>query len=445
MSHSQSTSLAPASTLAIAPARTLREVTQNCDEDAPLESGDPRWEDLSPARGDHATEALRKELEWRPRDRFIHAAFVSHRGAGKSTEILRTTKQLAGAYECVYLEATVEMDPLQIEAEDLLVNLAISVVEHMGAIGKPLPSELMKNITQWFDQVVKTTKWALNFNAEAAAGVEGKASIPFVGSLFGSVKALFKRESEYRTEVKQVLKKYPGSLLQSVNELLSAAEKLLDGRALLVVIDNLDRYDPEVIDRVLVAGADRIRELRTNLILTPPISLALRPKSTQLDAIYSCHFFYTVRLRRSDQGYNEFDGPGRDLLEKALSHRIDLTSIIPDRAVRDRLIAASGGAVRELLELVSQAAFLAKGAIIDGADAELAISRRKQRLRDLINANGWMDTLVKLAAGKQIFNDDKCMSVLFHRLAFKYNGEGWYDIHPLVAELPEFQRAASAP
>ncbi|HEX8699374.1 MAG TPA: hypothetical protein VF815_11100 [Myxococcaceae bacterium] len=445
MSHSQSTSLAPASTFAITPARTLRDVTRNCDEDAPLQSGDPRWEDLSPARGDHATEALRKVLEWRPPGQFIHAAFVSHRGAGKSTEILRTTKQLAGAYECVYLEATVEMDPLQIEAEDLLVNLAISVEEHMRAIGKPLPSELMKNITQWFDQVVKTTKWALNFNAEAAAGVEGKASVPFVGSLFGSVKALFKRESEYRTEVKQVLKKYPGSLLQSVNELLLAAEKLLDGRALLVVIDNLDRYDPEVIDRVLVAGADRIRELRTNLILTPPISLALRPKSTQLDAIYSCHFFYTVRLRRPDQRYSEFDGPGRDLLEKALSHRIDLTSIIPDRAVRDRLIAASGGAVRELLELVSQAAFLAKGAIIDSADAELAISRRKQRLRDLINANGWMDTLVKLAAGKQIFNDDKCMSVLFHRLAFKYNGEGWYDIHPLVAELPEFQRAASAP
>ncbi|WP_437563578.1 hypothetical protein [Sorangium sp. So ce542] len=33
------------------------------------------------------------------------------------------------------------------------------------------------------------------------------------------------------------------------------------------------------------------------------------------------------------------------------------------------------------------------------------------------------------------------MDVLFHRLAFKYNGEGWYDVHPLVAEIPEFQNA----
>jgi hypothetical protein len=288
---------------------------------------------------------------------------------------------------------------------------------------------------------VRTTKWAQNFSVEAAAGVDGKVAIPFVGSLFGSLKGLFKRDSEYRAEVKQILKKYPGTLLQSVNELLQAADRLLGDRSLLVVIDNLDRYDPEVIDRLLVAGADRIRELHANLILTPPISLMLRPKSAQLDAIYSCHLLFTVRLRRPDQRYDEFDGPGRDLLEKALSHRIDLDVVMPDRAVRDRLIAASGGAIRELLELVSQAAFLAQGPTIELPDVEQALSARRQRLRDLVNANGWLETLVRLAVDKQIFEGDRCLAVLFHRLAFKYNGDGWYDVHPLVAELPEFERA----
>ncbi len=71
---------------------------------------------------------------------------------------------------------------------------------------------------------------------------------------------------------------------------------------------------------------------------------------------------------------------------------------------------------------------------------ELALRHRRQRLRDLINANGWTETLVKLAKAKQIFEDDRCLAVLFHRLTFKYNGDGWYDVHPLVAELPEFQR-----
>lgn len=49
----------------LAPAQTLRDVLRSCDPDAPLTSGDPRWEDFSPARGDQAIEALGRELAWR--------------------------------------------------------------------------------------------------------------------------------------------------------------------------------------------------------------------------------------------------------------------------------------------------------------------------------------------------------------------------------------------
>lgn len=431
--------LSPAA-LALAPAQNLRDVTRNCDEDVPLPSDDPRWQDFSPARGDQATAALARELEWRREDGFVHAAFVSHRGAGKSTEILRLAQKLDHAYHLVYLEATREMDPFEIEAEDLLLNLALSVEAAMRERGTPLPDDLLGRVRKWFDEVVSTTKWAQNFNAEAAAGIEAKVSAPFVGSLFGSLKALFKQESEYRTEVKQVLRKYPGTLLQSVNDLFDAANQILGERALFVVIDNLDRYTPEVIDRLLVAGADRMRQLRANLILTPPLGLLLQPQSAQLDALYSCHFLHAVRLRASDMAYDLFDGPGRDLMEQALSRRIDLDAVIPEKAARDRLIAASGGAIRELLHLVSQSAFGAAGDVIREADVERAVARRKQRLRDLINANGWLPALLRIAETKQIFPDEKCMEVLFHYLAFKYNGDGWYDVHPLVTELPEFER-----
>jgi len=420
-------------------AQSLRDITRSCGVDAPLTSDDPRWQDFSPARGDQAIEALQRELEWLQEGSFVHAAFVSHRGAGKSTEILRLTDRLQDRYCPVYLEATVEMDPFQIEAEDLLLNLVMAVEAKMRELGKPVDPDLLERVAQWFQEVVITTEWARDYSAEAAAGADAKAPIPFLGSLFAHAKALFKQESKYRTEVKQILKKYPGTLLRSVNEVLDAANRALGARALLVVIDNLDRYSPAVIDRLMVDGADRIRQLRCNLILTPPISLLLQPQSEQLDTLYRCHVLYAVRLRRQDQRYDEFDGPGRDLMEQALGLRIDLDRMIPGREARDLLIAASGGAIRELLDLVSQAAFLARGETITEEDAERAAARRRQRLRDLINANGWMATLRRLARENQIFPDEKCLAVLFHRLAFKYNGEGWYDVHPLVAELPEFR------
>jgi hypothetical protein len=425
---------------ALAPATSLRDIARNCEPEVPLASDDARWQDFSAARGDEAASALTRELSWRQPEQFIHAAFVSHRGAGKSTEILRLAERLRGAYEPIYLEATREMDPLRIETEELLLNLALSVEETMRLRGTPLPEELLGRVQTWFNEVLRTTKWAKGFSAEAAAGVEGKLGLPYVGSLFGSVKALFKQESEYRTEIKEVLRKYPGTLLQSVNDLFDAANALLGERSLLVIVDNLDRYDPEIVDRLLVAGADRIRQLRCSLILTPPVGLLLQPQSTQLDALYSCHFLHAVRLRSPEQAYDLFDGPGRDLMEQALARRIDLDAMLPDKATRDRLISASGGAIRELLQLVFRAALLARGDVILESDAERAVSQRKQRLRDLINVNGWLGALLEIAEKKQLGSDAHSRSVLFHYLAFKYNGDGWYDVHPLVAEIPEFER-----
>jgi len=149
-----------------------------------------------------------------------------------------------------------------------------------------------------------------------------------------------------------------------------------------------------------------------------------------------------VRLRRPDQRYDEFDGPGRDLLEKTLAKRIDLDLMVPHRDARDRLIAASGGGIRELLELVQSSARYAMGDVIGEAEVERAIARRKQRLRDQVNINGWWPTLRSIAETKQVTDHKHCLDVLFHRLAFKYNGEGWYDVHPLIAELPEFRSPA---
>ena len=436
------TAITSAPSLAIEPARSLTAIIHNCDKDVPLVSGDSRFIDLSAGRGDHVTEMIARDVVRQRSGTFAHIAFVSHRGVGKSTEIHRIENLTAERCQSVYLEATVEMDPNQVEAEDLLLNIALAVEKEMRRLGKPLPSELLARIEKWFADAVKMTKWATNYDASIAVGADSKLDIPFLGSLFAQAKALLKHESEYRTEVKQALKKYPGTLLDSVNSLLDAANESLAPKSLLVIIDNLDRYDPSIIDPLLVLHADRIRALRCHLLLTPPISLLLQPRSAQLDECYGCYDLYTVRLRDpKQQRYDELEPgtPGRDLLVETLSRRIHLESMIPDQAVLDRLIAASGGGIRELLDLVATSARFASGTYITEADAEKAIARRKQRLRDQININGWWPTLKQIAESKQVSHDEHCMDVLFHRLAFKYNGEGWYDIHPLIAELPEFR------
>lgn len=422
-------------------ATQLREIPRACAPEAPLlDPEDERWVDFGPARGDQMSELLRR-LEWRQADEPpIHAAVFSNRGAGKSTEIRRLVGKVAHAYHPLYLETDKEMDANSIPIEDLLVVIATRVEDRMREDGCPIDEALLKDVHDWFSSVIRQTEWARTYQGRAEAGAKGGFAIPFFGRFFADVVALFRQESTYREQVRAELKKFPGQLLDKVNRLLDAANAALGGRELLLILDNLDRYPPDLIDTLLVRNETMLRALRCCTIYTPPISLYFQPHTEPIDTLYECHLMSTVRLRRPDQPFDAFDGPGRALMAQALRQRMDLDTLIPHPATLDRLIAATGGAIRDLLDLVSQSAFLSEQPFIDVVAADKAVTRRRQRLRDLARASGFMIPLKRLHAEKQIFSDegDACLRLLYYRLAFKYNGDGWYDVHPLIAELPEF-------
>jgi hypothetical protein len=423
-------------------ATTLDEATEALDFVRPLQSGDPRWQNLNPARGGDVARIIERYMTRALPGRFKHVVFASHRGAGKSTELFRLAHDLQGKFFCLYLEANVEMDANSIEMEDLLLVLARKVEAELREAGHPLPAEVLERVNGWFSETIKTTGVGKDYVARVESEAKSGLEIPFIASLLAKVNALIKVESTHRTELKEVLRQYPGTLMEMVNKLLKAANAALGtGRELLVIIDNLDRYHPKVIDELLVRGGDRFRELETNLILTPPISLVYRPETGALGDYFHVEVMPSVRLRGPKDAYDRLDGEGPKLLLEALGSRIDLDKLIPEKAARDRLVVASGGSIRELLEVASDATLLADGEQLRREDVEHAIRRRRDRMRDKINANGWLDALVEIAATHQISSDDAYLLLLHHRLAFKYNEEGWYDAHPLAYEIDEFKAA----
>jgi len=107
-------------------ATTVRQISRACEVDRPLTPGDPRWLDLSPARGDHAARKLLRRFEDKPARDPLHMLFASHRGAGKSTELMLLQSHLPPRYHCLYFVANVQMDANQIEVEDLLLALGSS-------------------------------------------------------------------------------------------------------------------------------------------------------------------------------------------------------------------------------------------------------------------------------------------------------------------------------
>ncbi|MFO0607974.1 MAG: hypothetical protein U0324_32720 [Polyangiales bacterium] len=116
----------------------------------------------------------------------------------------------------------------------------------------------------------------------------------------------------------------------------------------------------------------------------------------------------TVRLRRKDQPYDAFDpaSPGRKLLREALDKRMNVAKLIPDEKAQNRLVSASGGAIRDLLRLVREAIILAPNATLDFAAIDKAAGRLRIDMRDRINANGWASTLAQIMRDQQV-NDGR--------------------------------------
>ena len=427
------------------PARTLDAATPALNFEEPLDAGDARYVDLSPLRGHDSRRMLRRLFERKQGGTFGHLAIVSHRGAGKTTELHQLAHELRGRYEPVYLAANVELDPIEFSVEDLLLVLCREVVQRMQAWGLPIDAERLQAVHRQLADIVRTTSAGRAYLAELKGGAQAAGPLAFLG-LTGHLTALNRQETQDRTEVRERLRQFPGALMEAVNQLLEQARRALkaaSGRELLLIIDNLDRYDPEVMDRVLVQQGDRFRELRVDLLVTPPIALLYRPLRGDLTNAFQVEVMPSVRLHGPDErDYRHIDPPARELLLGALGRRIDLDALVPDPAARDRLLVGSGGSIRELLELAQSASLFADDRI-DADAVERAIQRRKAALRDLINANGWAPTLALISRSRQARpapgpqGQQHLMEVLYRRMAFKYNGEGWYDVHPLVAELPE--------
>jgi len=420
-------------------ARTLEQATPVLDPDAPLESDDPRYVDFSDVRGGVAVSRLKKLLQRHgSRDQWEHAVFSSHRGAGKTTELKRLARELSAHCFSIYIEASTALDPVEFSIEDLLLVLAREIEAVFRARGTPLPEPATKAVENYFSELIFIDDTGKSYLGGIDIQAKQQAGIPFFATLMANLTASLKFSSDHRETLRRQLRRYPGALLTHVNSLLKEAGHILreqSSQRLLLLIDNLDRYNPKFIDQLLVASQDVFKSLQCDLILTPPIELILKPQSQSLDLVFRCEHMPTISLRSKDQGYWGFSGNGREKLIEALGKRIDIDRLIPDSEARSLLVAASGGGIREFFRLAQTCTLDAAGDSITSDDVQGTLKRQRSEFRNRIDANNWWPALRAIADSKRMTSDAARQEVVFQRLAFQYNGEIWYDVHPLVADL----------
>ena len=212
------------------------------------------------------------------------------------------------------------------------------------------------------------------------------------------------------------------------------------------------------VEGLFLTYANIFRDLRTHLIFTIPIALGYSGQAVQLP--FANDRVFSIPDTPVFDAHHLPHIAGRDAVRSVIQARV--MPELFESGQLERFVVASGGNLRDLFSIISQAAdnaILRSAAKINAADANAAISSLRSEYVRRLGASPFdkepisYDT--KAQRLLQVYNGDmnSCVpdavlySLLRARVLQEFNGERWYGVHPLVVDVLKIQNrlAANAP
>jgi hypothetical protein len=379
---------------------------------------------------------------------------MGHSGVGKSTEMTRLAREVAGNYQMIRFSAVMDLDSAGFRPFDVLLAMMIRLAEETarpvgdGGAGKEPPKSLIEAIYGWFATERATTTRATQTGVGAAAGLKpSPVSWAALLGLFAEVKGEIKYTADRKTEITEYRLHAIASLIDLLNRLLDESNQQLResaGREWLFVGEDFDKpgIPPDLTESLFLNYANIFSDLRTHLIFSIPIHLGYSERAAQLLLPQVC-IPDTPVFDRDHKPHMA----GRRALRVVLAARIVPALFAEDQM--ERLIIASGGNLRDLFEMVvtaSDNAALRDQEKIAAEDATAAIqAKRSEYVRRLGTSPYDPQPLTYDEKVKRLLaiyhNEPGCdvpdpalHSLLRARAVQEFNGERWFGVHPLVVD-----------
>jgi hypothetical protein len=440
----------------------------NCNPNEPLEPTDPRFVDLDDIRG----MALRKDLSKLCRaadsaERYAKVAVAGHRGSGKSTELNRAQAELEeSGYVVLWASVNENLDPREISFSDVIRLMVLLIDDRFGqeAASHPQVQAAFDGVRAWFQEVTKTFteqidsarelglrariggSAALEAGGEAGAniGAVAKGGLKFktdLGELSAAISVIRRSEGRERTEIRETLERYNNQLVENLNSLIRAVtEVCCPGKSLVIILDNVDKYEPSMVNQAFLRNAALFHEIDCHLVFTIQSSLLHRPVEEAVEQSFTTRVLPMIPI---------FQRHTRDLNPKVVGR---VREAVYKRGPRDLfagvgevddLVKASGGRWRDLLRLL-QEAFLTADTRIGPGEVKAAVQRVGQTYQRLLRSEADLQILAQTHLSHTIVSNEETRYLLLHLCLLPYNGEGWYDVHPLLDTYAPFQQAVQA-
>ena len=432
-------------------ATTLKTAFRVCNVE-PLEGDDldRYYVDLSEVRKTEAIAGVSKILDFQEPEQFTTILFTGHRGCGKSTELKRIQKQWEKDYRVIYLEVDEETDINDASYTDFYL-IAIKQVEfEMRRLGLNLDGRLMDNFEAWFKEVTQETEQTV----ESSVSIQGEATLgsgaPFLAKLWVKLLAQIKGSDKQKKTIRQTLEKDISRLKADINLLLNDAVKKLrqkfsNYKGFLIIFDNLDRVPPKVANHLFFDYAAQLQELNCTIIYTVPLSVLYSSqnaiKNFDRPHIVPMVNIYEFERDSCELNYNEVS---LNAMASLVERRVEVDQIFESREQLLELAKASGGHVRQLMQMMRTACITASGrshAKIRAEDVTYAVKQEQFNFERFIPQNHY-PVLAQVYLTKNINKDEISELILFNLSVLEYNGKNrWNYPNPVVKQNEEFQKA----
>jgi energy-coupling factor transporter ATP-binding protein EcfA2 len=433
-------------------AQTLKDAFQACDVGALGGETLRYYVDLKAIRSMKPIAALRQRLEFLNPGQFASVLFTGHRGCGKSTELRRLQHQFEQDYRVIYLESDDVIDTNDADYTDLYLLILQQVSDDMARLGLKFDQRLLNSFKQWFLEIVDETEESVEKSVSLETSAEAKAEVPFLSKLSAKLLAQIKGSNKQKRVVRDKLEKDIGRLKSDLNLLLKDAyEKVraMDGqlyqKGFLVILDNLDRVPPKVGDRLYFDHATQLQDLNCTLIFTVPISVACSDKNLN-NAFGKPNIVPMVNIYEYDDAPCDlkFNLEAIKGLAQLVAQRVDTQAVFESDALVAKLVGASGGHVRLLMQMTANACLTAASeghAKVEAADVDYVIKQEQFNFERIVPAEHY-PLLVAVCYNKQVEQDEDGQKMLFNTSVLEYNGDRrWNYVAPVVKQSDAFRKA----
>lgn len=388
--------------------------------------------DTYEARGTNAVKLMSLALEY-SNNPYMKILFMGHRGSGKSTELSLLKEKIQQKFDVISFCIQDEVDTGNMTYIDFIFAIMAQIIKYVT--GKPDLNFDEKDIEElyqyWYgEEIIEKSEVD---SAEISAGFTAKLSFLKKIALVGG--GILKAGTESKRTMRQKIEPKAGQLIALMNEMISRINKRLKNKGLVIIVEDLDKLSLDTAESLFIKYRKIWLNLQVRMILTFPIFMTYNSQYNMIneDIDLSC-MLSLIKVRMPDKSVYE---KGIETLTEIVEKRAEL--LLFDTDALRFMIEKSGGAIRDLFEMIRNASFdalLAGKQKITMKEAKHVYSQLKSRYERLIRDDKEVEKLVQIYGDPQLLTtDDTMMQLLLKGLALEYNGERWCGVHPTVEDF----------